>query len=125
MMNYDPNLFCSGNRAKQQINLTFAMWDYRKEVSVTIYSNMQGFEAIRWAVTKVYEGLSIVGVDDTPRIVLTNEVGDELLCDDEDGWADDWLLEMLVRAEIVSVEPGGRIFDPIPEAQSHMEGGAA
>lgn len=31
-MNYDPNMVCSGNKAKHTVRLTFAMWDYRLEM---------------------------------------------------------------------------------------------
>lgn len=117
-MNYDPNLFCSGNRAKQEIRVTFALWDYRNTMTIPFYSNIKGLDAIRYAVSQVYDDLPGVGPHELPRIVLTNEAGDQLICDDDEDQGEDWLFDMVVQAEIVSVEPAGKTFDPIPKDQS-------
>lgn len=113
MMNYDPNLFCSGNRAKQIIKLTFAMWDYRCKHTFELRSNIKGLSAIKAAVEQIYEDLPGFCENDIPRIVLFNEAGDSLICDDEEGQGEDWLYDMLISAEIVSAEPAGRIFDDL------------
>lgn len=115
MMNYDPNLFLCGNRARQEIKLTFAMWSYRQERTVIFYSNVSGLDSIKAAVEQVYSSLPGDERHDIPQIVLKNESGDELVCEDDEEDGEDWLFKMLIKAEVVSVQPGGKIFDDIPE----------
>lgn len=114
-MNYDPNLFLCGNRARQEIKLTFGMWQYRTERTLILYSNVAGLDAIRAAVEKTYESLPGFGSDDIPRIELIDETGDSLICDDDEDEGEDWLFKMLIKAEIVSAAKGGSVFSTVPE----------
>lgn len=115
VMNYDPNLFLCGQRARQEIHLTFAIWQYRAERTFVLYSNISGLDAIKCAVIEIFESLPGFGHLDIPRIVLTDENGDTMICDDEEDEGEDWLFKMLIKAEIVAVAEGGRLFDPAPE----------
>lgn len=118
--NYDPNLFCSGNRAKQSIRITFGMWHYRKVMEVDFHSNISGLDAIKCAVEHILDGLPRVGcspADQIPRIVLEAENGDTLICDDDEDQWDVWLFQMVIAAEIIAVQPSGRVFDPIPGSE--------
>jgi hypothetical protein len=118
---YDPNLFCSGNRAKQTIRITFGMWHYRKVMEVVLYSNISGLDAIRYAVEKILEELPPIPNrhpdDQFGRIVLEAADGDTLICDDDEGEWEEWLKKMVVSAEIIDAKPGGRIFDSIPTSE--------
>lgn len=108
---YDPNLFYSGNRAKQTIRITFGLWHYRKVMEIEIVSNMSGLDAIRYAVVTIFEGLPFIERSpgaQTSRIVLEAENGDTMICDDVEDEGDDWLFKMMVGAEIIAVEAAGR-----------------
>jgi len=101
-MNYDPNLVSGFNMAKQDVRLTFGLWDYRKEVVVSVTSNIQGLEVINLAVENLHE--SMIQDDETlAPITLVNAEGDELECEDDEGREEDWLKHMLVGAEILSI----------------------
>lgn len=106
-INYDPNLTNSGNMAKQTVKLTFAMWEYRAERTVVVGGNCNGLSVIESAVDQVFEELEYKeqGGDCYTRIILTDEVGDTLLCEDDELKYSDWLKDMLIGAEIINIEP--------------------
>lgn len=114
IMNYDPNLTCSGNMASQAVRLTFGLWQYRAQVEVTIGGNCTGLDVISAAVGAVYEKLDrrkIYGAEeDYAELVMASPESqdDVLLCgdDDPDGpQGEAWLSNMLVGAEIISITP--------------------
>ncbi|MFG0465581.1 DUF5406 family protein [Pseudomonas putida] len=114
IMNYDPNLTCSGNMASQAVRLTFGLWQYRVQVEVTIGGNCTGLDVISAAVGAVYEKLERRNVygcnEDYAELVMASpeSPSDVLLCadDDPDGpHGEDWLASMLIGAEIVSITP--------------------
>lgn len=106
-MNYDPNLTNSGNMADQVVQLTFARWDYRLVVEVTVGGNCTGLSVIRAAVSNFFDTLPFktYGTHEISSVVLTKPNGDALEDEDEDEDGDDWLGEMLIKAEIVSIAP--------------------
>lgn len=114
IMNYDPNLTCSGNMASQAVRLTFGLWQYRVQVEVTIGGNCTGLDVISEAVGSVYEKLErrqvYGGGDDYAELVMSSPESpdDVLLCgDDEPGGlqGEEWLASMLIGAEIISITP--------------------
>lgn len=108
IMNYDPNMTLCGRMAKQTVRLTFGQWQYRGSFDVVVRGNITGLDAIRSAVENLYE--------DLPSVPLFNdETGEndemamihfgKLVCTDEDLRGDGWLGDMLISAEIISIEP--------------------
>lgn len=102
VMNYDPNLCYSGRMAKQTVRLTFGVWEYRATMDVQIGGNCRGWTVIDTAVDAAFEKLP---GGDYPRIVLTKADGSELECSDDEDRCEDWLKDMLISAEILSIEP--------------------
>ena len=105
-MNYDPNLTMSGNMAKQTVKLTFGIWEYRKEMLVEIKGNTNGLSVIRAAVSFAFDDLPFEkhGREEITYIVLIKGE-DEMRCDDDEDKGEDWLENMLVGAEIISIVP--------------------
>ena len=95
-MNYDPNLTLSGRMATQTVRLTFGQWEYRKTMDVRVGGNCRGFAVIGGAVEIARDKLD-------GRITLKNTDGDELTCEDDDD-DPDWLEDMLLNAQIISIE---------------------
>lgn len=108
-MNYDPNLTNSGRMAFQKVRLVFQLWESKIEYEETVGGNCTGLTVIDCAVSNVYEKLPSLTLDvDIPFIVLTNEKGETLECADEERKGEDWLRDMLVKAEIFEIEPDDR-----------------
>ena len=114
IMNYDPNLTCSGNMASQVVRLTFGLWQYRSQMDVTIGGNCMGLDDVSAAVSAAYEALeqrNIRNSNETYSMILlvdSNDPGQELECCDDDpdcATGDDWLGNMLIAAEIISITP--------------------
>lgn len=101
-MNYDPNLTCSGRMAKQTVKLTFQQWDFTAEIEQVVGGNCTGLSVIDCAVTMACDELEIEG--GALFIPLANADGEVLQCSDDDHRGEDWLKNMLVRAEITSIE---------------------
>lgn len=112
IMNYDPNMTMCGRTAKQTVRLTFGQWKYRESFEVTIGGNLTGLDVISCDIEQLYESLPYEEVlnDDTGEIdiMATIQVG-ELECMDEDILGEAWLAGMLIAAEILSIEPDGKL----------------
>lgn len=100
-MNYDPNMTNSGRMANQTVNLTFQKWGYKAEMVEVVGGNCTGMTVIDCAVGNAYESLS--EERGCPYIVMTDADGNTLQCDDDDDRGDDWLKDMLVKAEITAI----------------------
>ena len=100
-MDYDPNMVTSGRMAKQVVKLTFADWKYRAEMTVTMGGNCRGLDIMRYAVERAFEEL--LGDDDYATLVMTDAEGNTLT--DDEGEDEDWLMNKLIKAEIVSITP--------------------
>lgn len=113
IMNYDPNLTCSGNMATQQVRLTFGYWKYRAEIEVSVGGNCTGLTVIECAVTNAYNTLPQRGIHRTDKtcavIVMVDpaESDSTLECSEGDGLdslrGEEWLKDMLIGAEITSI----------------------
>lgn len=101
-MHYDPNLVSDGKMASQTVRLTFGMWDYRAEKEAVIGGNCLGLDVIETAVEDVYERLP-ESKHGEKELVLENGEG-FAICRDCARAGDDWLKNMLVKAEIVKIE---------------------
>lgn len=88
---------------KQTVRLTFGMWDYRAEEEVVVEGNCLGLEVVETAVESVYENLP-EDRHGAKELVMKNGEGASLQCCDEEEAGEDWLKNMLVKAEIVRIE---------------------
>ncbi|MCT8354196.1 DUF5406 domain-containing protein [Photorhabdus kayaii] len=108
VMNYDPNLTLCMRSAKHVVRLTFALWEYRQVVDVIVTANIRGLDVISQAVESLYNSLPT-----TPFFNDDTEEDDEMAvfhvgvleCVDEGQEGVDWLNEMLIKAEIISIAP--------------------
>ena len=116
IMDYDPNLTNSGNVATQLVRLTFGMWKYRAVIEVPVGGNCTGLTVIDCAVSNAYDGLEqrgIMGSKKTYAVLNMPSLEDPedfLECDEDESHnghlrGEDWLKDMLVAAEIVSITP--------------------
>ena len=101
-MNYDPNMTMCGNIAKQTVRLTFGQWQYRGTMDVEIGGNCMGFSVIDSAAYAAFEKCWSED-DEIARIVLTDADGNTLSCTDYEDRCEDWLKDMLLAAEIISI----------------------
>lgn len=118
VMNYDPNLTCSGNMATQKVRLTFGYWQYRAEIEVSVGGNCTGLAVIDCAVSNAYNTLQqrgIYGSEETYAVIVMVDPAKSdstLECgEDQDGdvlRGDFWLKDMLIGAEITSIAPTPR-----------------
>ena len=118
VMNYDPNLTCSGNMATQRVRLTFGCWQYRAEIEVSVGGNCTGLAVIDCAVGNAYRTLpqrGIYGSDDTyAEIIMVDPAKPDstLECGEDFGGdalrGEFWLKDMLIGAEITSITPTPR-----------------
>lgn len=106
VMNYDPNMVTSGRKAKQVVRMTFGQWEYRATFEKTVGGNGRGLSVIDCAVGQVSDDL-YSDEREYGSITMLNANGDELICDDDDDMGEDWLKNMLISAEIVSITPDG------------------
>lgn len=105
-MDYDPNLVLCGRHADQRVKLTFGNWDYRAEFTVTVGGNCRGLTVIESAVGMVYDRLPVSrGKWQLAELILTRVNGDRLSCEDDADKGEEWLKDMLIGAEIISIEP--------------------
>lgn len=106
-MNYDPNMTNSGRMAKQTVRLTFAQWEYRKTVEVVVGGNCTGLTVIECAVDNLYDSLDETDFGSVQlELEAMDGSGDTLCCEDDEGHGEEWLKDMLISAEIVSIRPG-------------------
>lgn len=108
IMNYDPNMTLCGRMARQTVRLTFGQWQYRGSFDVAVGGNISGLSVIRSAVENLYESLPFISLynDETGENdeIAVIHIG-KLACTDEDLRGDGWLGDMLISAEIISIEP--------------------
>ncbi|GAB0154388.1 DUF5406 family protein [Marinobacterium sp. BA1] len=102
-MNYDPNLTLCGRTATQTVELTFQIWDYSKKTVHHVDGNLTGLDVFSAAVEEAYEGLPTdFGC---ASLTLMNAEGVEMHCADDENEGYQWLKDMLVKAEIVDIQP--------------------
>ncbi len=108
-MNYDPNHTLCGRTAKQEVKLTFGLWNYRAERTVTVGGNCNGFSVIEAAVGVAYDDLPYLGDEEDDDVYAWIDMqgpdGNTMRCDDDDARGEDWLKDMLIKAEIISITP--------------------
>ncbi|MDO8908885.1 MAG: DUF5406 family protein [Pseudohongiella sp.] len=102
-MNYDPNLTLCGRMATQTVDLTFQLWQYKYSTRATVGGNCTGMDVIDAAIGFAFD--HIIGGDDYAAITMVDDSGKLCECVDTDGREVDWLREMLVKAEIVDIQP--------------------
>lgn len=111
-MNYDPNLTQSGHMARQTVRLTFRQWLYEAKTIEVVIGNVSGFLAIESAIANLHDRLT--REQRTARMQLRDPKGSTLLCEDDEGHGEEWLKRMLVKAEILTLEPDALLAQPEP-----------
>jgi len=114
-LDFDPNFSLDGRTTIQKVRITFGKWKFRNTITIDVHSDYYGFDVFRAAIANIYDQLqakadeSIEANDrsHTATIALTNDIGEQLLCVNEDGdWeGEDWLSDMVVAAEIIAITP--------------------
>ncbi|MDE9431396.1 DUF5406 family protein [Xenorhabdus bovienii] len=108
VMNYDHNLTLCMRNAEHVVRLTFAQWEYRQVVDVLVTDNTRGLYVIARAVRNLYDSLSTISFfnhdTDKDDEMAVFHVG-ILKCIDEGQEEVEWLNEMLIKAEIISITP--------------------
>lgn len=101
MKNYDPNI----RFATQKVAITFQCWDYKTTKVAHIGGNCKGLDVIETAVDHIFSELADEQDTNYPSLELINDNGEGLDCEN-DGCQDgvEWLKNMIVNAEIVSIK---------------------
>lgn len=96
----DPNI----RWGKKTIRMTFMQWGYKAVHEASVGGNCSAMSNLDAALSNVYDTLppDNWGV---PYIVMEDGKGDSLQNGDDEGRSEDWLMDMLVSAELISVEP--------------------
>jgi hypothetical protein len=100
MLNLDPDEINDIDIVKV-ITITFQAWEYTKEVTVELNSDMIGTQLFELAIQKIYDELPYIG--SSKYIVLNAPEGDSLHCDDDNDNLN-FLNEMVIKAEIVELK---------------------
>jgi Lar family restriction alleviation protein len=105
---YDPNRSISDN---QLVRLKFQQWSSSRTFDVAVSGNTRGVDVIEAAIMDVYSKLSTVAVgfgneSSIAVLELFDSEGNTLELEDDEESAEDWLKEMLVSAEIISLDLG-------------------
>jgi hypothetical protein len=111
-MNYDPNLITNGKNTTQVVRITLGMWNWRETFDVPAGGNVMGFMIIESAIESLYEKLFTIfkaNNDGVAKVVFKRGI-ETFTCVDDNGDGSDWLKSMVVAAEIVSIEPNGRLW---------------
>ena len=106
VMNYDPNVTCSGSMAKQTVKLIFGKWHYRTERTVKVGGNCTGLTVISFAVRQVYDSLEYTEYKGKEYAKITMTDADnttDFESEDEEYGCEDWLSDMLISAEIIDI----------------------
>ena len=100
---HDPNL----RWANKTFRLTFRLWAYGGQFDAKVGGNCPAFTSLDCALSNFYDSLpeSRFGAK---QLTLTRADGDTLLCEDDEEREDDWLMEMLVCAELIDLQPEKR-----------------
>ena len=101
VVDFDPNF----RYTKQRVKVTFGMWKYRATRITTIGGNCTGITVIDSAVESIAEELIESFDEKDDEVFMTMVDGrKELRCEPEDECVEDWLKNMVVKAEIISYE---------------------
>jgi hypothetical protein len=90
--------------AEKTFRLTFRCWGYTAQHDVTVGGNCLAMDNLGCALGRLYDRLPL-SRDDVSQLLLTDDKGDTLLCEDDEDGDEQWLLEMLVCAELIDVAP--------------------
>ena len=91
-------------KVDQEVLLTFEVEDYRAVFTAKVFSDLIGLDLIEAAVFVIFEALDYteyVG-ENYARILMRNDSGEILVCEDQAGHCEEWLKNMLVSAEILN-----------------------
>lgn len=102
--NYDPNI-CNGF-AYHTVEVVLGKWDYKATHVVRVGGNCSGLDVMECAVGNLYYKLpeEWFGGETLVTVVLTNNAGEELLCQDDDGLGEDWLREMVIGVRVIGLQ---------------------
>jgi len=101
-INMDPEAI--NGKSTQTVRVVLGLWHYRKTFDLTLkLENYVGFEVFEAALEEIYD-LCYDSDSDLATVTLVSEDGGELSCDDDCEDGVDWIKEMVVSIEILSVE---------------------
>ena len=83
--------------------LTLGRWEYSRKVEVEVYGNSSGVTTLKWAVGNLFD--KIYKEHGTTSIILEDSDGNTLKCSDDEDEQEDWLGNMVIAAEIISIVP--------------------
>lgn len=102
MLNYDPNI----HPAVHVVRLRYALWDHHAEAVVEIRGGDRGFEVLEWALEEHWTQLAQAAPGDAPPVLrLTNAAGEVLEQVDDALLQVEWLKDLCIGAEILSIAP--------------------
>lgn len=84
--------------------LTYMHCFYRLTKTVIVGGNCSGLTNIESAISRFFGELYDVN-EDYQEIILTRADGDTLIVENDEGKDEDWLEDMLIKAEILSITP--------------------
>lgn len=104
---YDPNL-ATNLKSVHVLEVTFQAWDCRAVHRAEVGGNCRGFENFETALGMIYDALPsahpLSNGGDIATLILTNEAGDTLECQDEDGIGEEFLQRYVVGVRVLSVD---------------------
>lgn len=103
LSSYDPNI----TWAEHRVRVTLMQWGYKAVLETTVKGNCKGFEIFDSAIDGVYSELpkrdfTRLG-DEVAYVILSKNEYDKLEIEDEMLDYEDWVKEMVVAIEIISV----------------------
>lgn len=105
VVNFDPNFVLCGREVDYEVRLVFGEWDARKEMIVEVGGNCRGLSIIEAAVSQAYENLPWdEKYGEIKELYLEGKNSTLRVCDDHQR-EEDFLADLLLAAEIISVTP--------------------
>ena len=105
---YDPNI----QWGSKTFRLRFSQWRYETTMEVSVGGNCHAMSNLDAALGVVLDGLPFDEDEEAPVLLLTAPNGDTLKCHDEFAQDEDWLMDMLVSAEVIRQEPEAKRPSP-------------
>lgn len=103
LQDYDPNITAAG--CNHSVRLVFGQFEYRAAFIAIVGGNCSGLTIIESAIEAVFESLPDSGGVASLIMQSISDEDDECQFDDDEDQGSDFLKDMLISAEIISVIP--------------------